>query len=64
MKKEKEASSERRNFLKLAALTAPAAVVAAGTVGVDKAKAAEPDLSLNQLQDTQHTRAFYDSARF
>lgn len=52
----------RRDFLKLAAISAPVAVttVTAGTV----AEAAEPDLSSNKMQDTVHTRAYYDSARF
>ncbi|WP_395176389.1 twin-arginine translocation pathway signal protein [Roseibium alexandrii] len=52
----------RRDFLKLAAISAPAAaaVVATGTA----AQAAEPDLASEKMQDTVHTRAYYDSARF
>ena len=52
----------RRDFLKLAAISAPVAVatVTAGTV----AEAAEPDLASDKMQDTVHTRAYYDSARF
>ncbi len=53
----------RRNFLKLAGTTAPAAAVAVATSG-QSAEAAEPDLSRETMQDTQHTRAYYDSARF
>jgi len=52
----------RRDFLKLAAISAPVAVTAvtAGTT----AEAAAPDLSSDKMQDTVHTRAYYDSARF
>jgi hypothetical protein len=52
----------RRDFLKLAAISAPVAVttVTAGTT----AEAATPDLSSDKMQDTVHTRAYYDSARF
>ncbi|WP_428645035.1 twin-arginine translocation signal domain-containing protein [Roseibium sp.] len=54
--------TDRRNFLKLAAISAPVAVttVAAGTA----AEAAVPDPSSSKMQDTAHTRAYYDSARF
>lgn len=57
-----EEGTGRRDFLKLAAISAPVAVttVTAGTV----AEAAEPDLTSNKMQDTVHTRAYYDSARF
>ncbi|WP_299629449.1 twin-arginine translocation pathway signal protein [uncultured Tateyamaria sp.] len=59
----KEEGASRRDFLKLATTTAPiaAVAVAAGTTG---AEAAEPDLSLEKMQDTAHTRAYFDSARF
>lgn len=52
----------RRNFLKLAATGAPA--VAIVTVSAGGAEAAAPDLSSDRMQDTAHTRAYYDSARF
>ncbi|GAB4516642.1 MAG: hypothetical protein Tsb0019_16130 [Roseibium sp.] len=66
MKKPETARSEletgRRDFLKLAAISAPVAVTAvtAGTV----AEAAVADPASNKMQDTAHTRAYYDSARF
>ncbi|MBN9671899.1 twin-arginine translocation pathway signal protein [Roseibium aggregatum] len=66
MKRPEEAVSGdgtgRRDFLKLAALSAPvaAATVAAGGT----AEAAEADLTSDRMQDTAHTRAYYDSARF
>lgn len=59
---EKETAS-RRDFLKLAGTTAPVAALAVATGGTE-AKAAEPDLTRETMQDTAHTRAFYDSARF
>jgi hypothetical protein len=37
-----------------------AVVIATGT----SAEATQPDLSSDRLQDTAHTRAYYDSARF
>ncbi|MEM6664644.1 MAG: twin-arginine translocation signal domain-containing protein [Pseudomonadota bacterium] len=53
----------RRDFLKLSATAAPLAAVAAVS-GTDTAEAAEPDLSRETMQDTAHTRAYYESARF
>ena len=59
----KNEGASRRDFLKLATTTAPlaaAAVVATGT----EAAAAEPDLTSEKMQDTAHTRAYFDSVRF
>ncbi|MFW2589411.1 twin-arginine translocation signal domain-containing protein [Sagittula sp. SSi028] len=58
---DKEAT--RRDFLKLAGTAAPAAAVAVATTGT-QAEAATPDLSSSRMQDTAHTRAYLDSARF
>ena len=57
-----EEGTSRRDFLKMAGTGAPVAavVIASGT----SAEAAQPDLSADRLQDTAHTRAYYDSARF
>jgi len=33
-------------------------------VTAGKAEAAEPDLTSDKMQDTAHTRAYFDSARF
>ena len=55
--------ASRRDFLKLAGTTAPIAAVAVATTGTT-AEAAEPDLSSDKMQDTAHTRAYFDSARF
>ncbi|MEP1942392.1 MAG: twin-arginine translocation signal domain-containing protein [Sulfitobacter sp.] len=53
----------RRDFLKLAGATAPAAAVALG--GSTSAAEAQPvDLTSEKMQDTAHTRAYLDSARF
>lgn len=59
---QKTEGASRRDFLKLAGTAAPAAAlaVASGTA----AEAAEPDLTSNKMQDTAHTRAYLDSARF
>ena len=59
----KEEAPNRRDFLKLAGTTAPVAAAVAVTGGT-QAEAAEPDLSSDRIQDTAHTRAYYDSARF
>ena len=59
----KEDGASRRDFLKLAGTVAPAAAVVAATSGT-AAEAAEPDLTRETMQDTLHTRAYYDSARF
>lgn len=61
MKQEDGAS--RRDFLKLAGTTAPIAAIAVAAGGTT-AEAAEPDLSLEKMQDTAHTRAYYSTARF
>ncbi len=59
-------AANRRDFLKLAGTTAP--LIAVGAVGLaagtDKAKAATGVPSSDKMQDTVHTRAYYDSARF
>ena len=59
----KEEGANRRDFLKMAGTAVPAAAVAVAS-GSTAAEAAEPDLSRETMQDTQHTRAYYDSARF
>ena len=59
---ERKEGASRRDFLKLAGTAAPVAAVAVATVG--HAEAAEPDLASDKMQDTAHTRAFYESARF
>lgn len=55
--------TNRRDFLKLAATSAPAAVaaVAAGSTGAAAATEAQAS---SGLKDTAHTRAYYNSARF
>jgi hypothetical protein len=61
-KVEPREGADRRDFLKLAALSAPAAVAATAAAGT--AEAAVPDPTSDKMQDTAHTRAYYDSARF
>ena len=54
--------TKRRDFLKLASVSVPAAAVAAaaGTT----AEAATVEDTGEGLRDTQHTRAYFESARF
>jgi hypothetical protein len=54
--------SNRRDFLKLASVSVPAAAVAVVAGGA--AEAAVPDDRGERMQDTPHTRAYYESARF
>ena len=60
--KKKEGAS-RRDFLKLAGTAAPAAAVAVAA-GSTAAEAQPADLTSEKMQDTAHTRAYLDSARF
>lgn len=62
MSKTKENGASRRDFLKLAGTAAPAAVAAAALSG--EAEAAELPTDETRMQDTAHTRAYFDSARF
>ncbi|WP_305971103.1 MULTISPECIES: twin-arginine translocation signal domain-containing protein [unclassified Mameliella] len=59
-----ETKASRRNFLKLASVSAPAAAVAIASGQAAEAGPAEPDLTSEKMQDTAHTRAFYETARF
>jgi len=59
----REDGASRRDFLKLAGTAAPAAAVAVAAGGQAQA-AAEPDLSQETMQDTAHTRAYFESAKF
>lgn len=61
-KKKDGESTSRRDFLKLASVSAPAA--AAAVVVGTKAEAATIEETREGMQDTAHTRAYYDSARF
>jgi anaerobic selenocysteine-containing dehydrogenase len=62
MSKDKEPGASRRDFLKLAGTAAPAAVAAAALSG--EAQAADLPDGETRMQDTAHTRAYLDSARF
>lgn len=59
----KTEGTNRRNFLKLAGTTAPVAAVAIAAGG-QSAEAKPVDLESDKMQDTAHTRAYLDSARF
>ncbi len=58
----KEDTATRRDFLKVAAAAAPAAA-AATVMGSSAAEASAP-VPEDRMQDTAHTRAYFDSARF
>lgn len=62
MTKPRDDGASRRDFLKLAGTAAPAAVAAATLSG--EAEAAELPADDTRMQDTAHTRAYLDSARF
>lgn len=62
MTQDKDGTS-RRGFLKLAGVSAPAAAVAVAS-GTTQADAQPVDLTSETIQDTEHTRAYFDSARF
>jgi hypothetical protein len=54
----------RRNFLSLAGAAAPAIMIGA-TVGTPSKASADPvNLGSSVMQDTDHTRAYFNSARF
>lgn len=63
MTKKTEDGTSRRDFLKIAGTVAPAAAVALAS-GTTAAEASPADLSSGKMQDTAHTRAYLDSARF
>lgn len=63
MIKKTEDGTSRRDFLKIAGTAAPAAAVALAT-GTTAAEASPADLTSEKMQDTAHTRAYLDSARF
>ena len=60
---QEDKGASRRDFLKLAGTAAPAAAVAVAA-GSSAANAQPVDLSSDKMQDTAHTRAYLDSARF
>ena len=61
MATDKTEGASRRDFLKLG-IAAPAAAAVATAGNAQEPQAA--DLSSTTLQDTAHTRAYLDSARF
>ena len=61
--KEKEGATSRRDFLKLASVSAPAAV-AATALATTEAEAETARTGEGGMRDTAHIRAYLDSARF
>ncbi len=62
-KKTEVDAKSRRNFLKMASVSAPAAVAAVSLTGTT-AEAAGLEEKESGLRDTAHTRAYYESAKF
>ncbi|WP_425092998.1 twin-arginine translocation signal domain-containing protein [Tropicimonas sp. S265A] len=56
-------AASRRDFLKFASTSVPAAA-AAVALSPDAAEAATETAAGEGLRDTAHTRAYFDSARF
>lgn len=63
-KKTEATGNSRRDFLKMAATTAPLAAVAVAQGTAAQAEPAQPDLSSDKMQDTAHTRAYLASVKF
>ena len=63
MTKKTEDGTSRRDFLKLAGTAAPAVAVVAAA-GTASAEPAPVDPKSEKMQDTAHTRAYLESARF
>ncbi len=61
-KKDEVVKNNRRDFLKMATVAAPAVAVAVTGEAVSAAELEEH--TGEGLQDTAHTRAYFDSARF
>ncbi|MEC7964593.1 MAG: ubiquinol-cytochrome c reductase iron-sulfur subunit N-terminal domain-containing protein [Pseudomonadota bacterium] len=63
MSKSDASQTTRRDFLKVAATSVPAAAAAVAVSG-DAAEAAPVDPTSERMQDTAHVRTYYDLARF
>lgn len=61
--KDQDQTTSRRGFLKMAGVATPTAIAAVAVSG-GAAEAAIDDQDKSGVQDTAHTRAYYDSARF
>lgn len=62
-RKAEDGATSRRDFLKLAGVTAPAALAVASG-GAAQAEALSPEEATGASADTAHRRAYYESARF
>ena len=61
--KDQDQPTSRRSFLKLASVSAPASVAALAAT-TSNAEASAEDRKPDGVQDTAHTRAYFESARF
>ncbi|WP_380058035.1 twin-arginine translocation signal domain-containing protein [Falsihalocynthiibacter sp. SS001] len=64
MTKKNEEGTSRRDFLKLASVSAPAAVAAVTLTGTEAEASTAQSADSGGIQDTPHTRAYYESTRF
>lgn len=63
MDRKEKADTSRRDFLRLAAVSAPAvAVAASGSAAA--AAAGEPEGEAGGYRETAHVQAYYESAKF
>ena len=63
MSEKQDNGQSRRDFLKLASTSVPAAA-AVVALAPEGAEAATAEADGGKMQDTAHTRAYFDSARF
>ncbi len=64
-KTEEGSTNSRRNFLKFAAVSAPAVAVAAATgTAAQAAPVTELDEVGGGVRETQHTKAYFETAKF
>ncbi len=54
----------RRNFLKIAGTAVPGVLAVATGSAAQAGEPAQVDLSSQTMQDTEHTRAYFESTRF
>lgn len=58
-----QSDTSRRDFLKMASASAPAAIAAVALSG-SEAQADDLDKTASGLRDTAHTQAYFESAKF
>ena len=64
MSRTEDKAASRRDFLKLASVSAPAAAASVVVSGTAAEAAPDNNAKGTGLRDTAHTRAYFESARF